>query len=237
MGKCRSIFAILILFLLIVLPWLGGCRDDEPTSPGNPSSESCGYFDTQDFSWGIYVYDPDEQNSRGIEVIYNGYVDPLNPPEVSLRIAGAAVPLTFSGVGNWWIAEASLDAGSSYSFELTASGQTTKGNLSIAFTPHAVFPETIVAGQSARVTWTLDGPASCQLAGACSGDMQDDEDCYDKTLNSSAREFTFPAGCVPGWGDQETYLSLAIFNRDVVMVGKTLILISSGLVTRDYRYN
>lgn len=233
MGKCRSISAILIASLLIVLPWLGGCTDDGPTSLGG----NCGYFDAQDFTWVIEVGDPDEQDRRGIMVIYNGVFDVLNPPEVSLRIAGVEVPLRFSGIGNWWIAKASLDAGSSYSFEFTGDAQTTKGDLKIAFTPHAVFPETIVAGQSARVTWTLEGPASCQLACACSGDMQDDEDCYLKALDSGAREITFPAGCVPGWGDQQTFLSIAIFNRNVVMVRKTLLLMSTGLAVRDYDYD
>lgn len=235
MKEPRLLPPIVILFLAIILPLYSGCGDDKSTSPSIPDEPGCGYFETQDYSWTIEVYDPHNQNMRGIMVIYNGYFDPQNPPDVSLQIAGVAIPLTFAGYGNWWTGEASLNAGSSYSFELATNGQKMAANLAIAFTPHAVFPDNIVAGQPAKVTWTLDGPAACQLAAAGSGDMQDDEDNYTASLGNNARECTFPATCVPGWGDGKTHLSLAIFNRNVAMVGKALILISSGLATRDYQ--
>jgi hypothetical protein len=126
-------------------------------------------------------------------------------------------------------------AGRSYSFALTANGQKTTANLKIAHTPQAVFPENIVATEPARATWTLDRSASSRLAAAGSGDMQDEEDMYYNSLYSGARSFTFPARCVPGWRDGETFVSLAIFNGDVTIVGKTLILISNGLARRDYQ--
>jgi hypothetical protein len=64
--------------------------------------------------------------------------------------------------------------------------------------------------------------------------MQDEEDCYLRALDGNAREFSFPAGCVPGWGDPQAGVSLAIFNRNVVTVGKSLLLVSSGLAVWDY---
>lgn len=211
----------------------GGCGDDNPTSPGGGSG-ACD-IDPQDYNWVIEVYDPYAQDIRPLQVVYNGSINVLDPPEISLRIEGAPIPLTFSGYGNWWIGEASLSAGSSYTFEFTAEGQKTSGDLTIAFTPSASFPDAIVAGQPATVTWTLDGAAGCQAAAAGSGDMQDDEEYYVKLLSKTARSYTFPAGCVPGWGDGETYLSLAIFNRNATTVGTTLILISNGLATREYQ--
>jgi hypothetical protein len=234
MTQSRALARLLILCLLAAtFSWLSGCGGDKPTSPGGTNPKGCDGFALEGDAWDLEVYDPDDQGERYLMLTSNNY-DPGVVPTVSLKIDGASTPLTHVPYGNWWNGTVSLSAGRTYRFELTVDGRTTAASLAIAFTPHAVFPEEIRAGQSAQVTWSMNGPAACQLAAAGSGDMQDDEDEFVSPLGTAARTFTFPAGCVPGWGDGETYLSLAIFNRTIARTG-SCVFISSGLATKDYQ--
>jgi hypothetical protein len=232
MNQLRVLSATVIIFASL-LPWIGGCGDDNSTSPGNSDLPGCSDFDFGDYGWLLEVFDPFEANQRYVMVTANDF-DPQYLPEVSLKIEGTTIPLEHPAYGNWWTGTASLVAGQTYSFELTVDGRKSGTSVKIAYTPHAVFPDEIVSGKPARVTWSLDGPAACQIAAAGSGDMQDDEDVYISALKSSTREYTYPANCVPGWGDGHTYLSLAIFNRNLASSGD-LLLISNGFAEQEYQ--
>lgn len=215
--------------LPLVLLFLASCGGDKGGTKPQTGGGACWDDSYEVIPWTLFVYEPDASGDRMVDLIYAGPFDPNDPPSVTLRIGGQAVGMQWTG-NNAWFASVRLNAGQTYRFELTVKGQRRAADLRIAYTPVVVFPPDIVAGQGARVTWTVGGQGGCQIVNAGSGEYEDDDEWFLESVDLAAREYTFPAGCVRNWGEPTTELMLMVVQRNRVVVQDVLMLSDSRAI-------
>lgn len=222
----KIIFKFLTLLVVSSLLVVACSSDSKKKGTTGP-----GIVNPEDYDWTLVVeYD---------FVSISNFFDIRNN-EVSLSIDGESVDLSYSGFGGFglWYANYSFTQGTEYNFALTVDGTTTTEDLKIVYRAYdESFPESWNPSVEANVSWSLDSDNLKQVAVAASyyydyNNWNYVEDEYYQEIEPSARQYTFPAGCVQSYGEDTDY-ELEIIQMNQKASNKILFLSIHSLY-RDY---
>ncbi len=239
-SKLLGLFLLLCLGVFIMT----ACSDDDndndngqTISPGdilNPED-----LDPNEVHLYIAVADIQEDFGPHRYDYFEGFIHAVDPElrvnEIDVQINGTNVE-AMGWQGTWYV-DYDFETGENYLFEIEINDKEYSGTVTVPYPVSSIsFPEDYNPAQTANVSWSLDNNNQTQVAYAHSAYFEDihDEDSshWFREINSSDREFNFPANIVTNFGEGTEY------ELGVVQVNYQLAnnVISAGISDRNREY-
>jgi hypothetical protein len=214
MNKLTFMFLLVLISALLLLSACGDDDNDGITGIPNITPDS--------YDWDIYFMDFSEFDEKSTEYViwadWLGDAAAISESDMFTIKIGANT-YDFGGenyYGEWsFHTMADLEPGTQYSMEFFKNGNSlASATLRMPYPANTTFPTSFDPTQSASMSWDMAGNNQYQIAGLSSWDYEtDEEDDFEKSLSPSAREYTFAANTVQGFGmDTEYYMMLVQAN-------------------------
>jgi hypothetical protein len=230
----KGVIGLISLFVVMgMLVFFTACSDDDNgNGNGNGNDGISGIFgpgdlepEQTDFHIGIgYLTEEAEEPITGDYIITINAVNPeVSYGNITFTANGEEIEL-YPFMDTWY-GGADFIVGESYEFALSTATDNYSATLTIPYNASSTnFPETFDPTQSYTVVWSLEHDNENQIAHAWSyiGTQDGEEPPYWDFLDTSAREYTFPANAVESHGEGTDY-GVGITQANFRMEGKLAI--------------